>query len=752
MIFFASFFVLLSLTMILVASFIYYKRRTRLHARLIFLTIAVVIWLLPFGLVGLFPGDVTMQTWLLRISTMAAAWHPALAFIVIDSIVTRAQSYGKGARIFLVVASFITFILDGTPYVIESVIFSDYFDLNLGPVASPLSIAFGSLYVYFPLRAIYINFRNTRGKEHIQMKYMAIGLAIALSAAFTTNTVLPVFLGVTSWYLIGSSVCLVAVALILYGFNEERLYDLDLFMGPVFNTRKYQFHVMFNEFISKLPYLFSHERIVIELSRLLDSRVTLTLFNTRQVFAADCGALQSDSNCREDFIPWLKQQTIIIGNNLNGHPDEVKIRRLLNKYSIEAVIPISHGNELMGMMMLGLGSSDHLYSRQDLELLLKLCHELSLTSRLIHQKDAIIGEKETEINRLSNALAQLKPAMISPELAQGIELTSMNFDESFPLIGDDARMRQIIDQIRRIAAYDTSILITGETGTGKENLARFIHAESGRGKFIAVNCSAIPEQLLESELFGYKRGAFTGADRNKTGLIAEADGGTLFLDEIGDLPLSLQAKLLRVLQDGAVQPLGDVQSRLVNVRLVAATNAKLDEKIRNGLFREDLYHRIRVIHFEIPALRERGNDLILLAHFFLTRFNRKYKKKCNLSDAFIRQIRTYAWPGNVREMENVLNRAVCLARSDSTIESLDLPRSDPGTMTQAEVMQSAFPGIDFDLSMGLKEIVERTKKEIILSAIKRAPSQKEAAEMLKLKPSNLSMYLKKYNIVSTELH
>lgn len=750
MLFFTGFYLLLSIVMLAIPIYMYRRQRSVLYSRLLILTVAVSIWLLPFGIVANFPNNLVVQTWLLRISTMAASLHPMLIFQVIDAISSRGHSHSRIERGVMYALTAITFILDATPWVIESVIFSGDVEIKLGPVATPLAVVFGSLYFYYPLRIIINNFRATRGKEHIQMKYMALGLAIALSVAFTTNTILPVFFGITTWYLVGSGVCIVAVVLILYGINEERLYDLDLFMGPIFRTRKYEFHLMLNDFISKLPYLFSYEKIVVELSRLLGSRVAITLFDKKKVFAAEQGKVLLGEIFREELRSELTPDQFIHELQLGVGPQEQRLKKILQKHGIETVVPIAHGKAVTGMLTLGRGSSHFLYSKQDFEQLLKLCDQLSMTSHLIHQKDQMIVEKEQEIHRLSEAISRLKPAVVSAERLPELDVSNMNFDESFPLIGDDRKMRGILEQVRTVAKYDTSVLITGETGTGKENLARFIHAQSGRTKFVAVNCSAIPEHLLESELFGYRRGAFTGADRNKTGLLVEADGGTLFLDEVGDLPLPLQAKLLRVLQDGAVQPLGDVQPRFVDVRLIAATNAQFENRLRTGQFREDLYHRIRVIHFEMPALRERGNDLILLAHFFLHRFNRKYKKHCQISDHFIHQLRHYRWPGNVREMENMINRAVCLAQSEATLNQLDLPQGPSPVLTDPSPLEDQLASLD--LGLGLKEIVERAKREIILTAIRRSPSQKEAADLLKLKPSNLSMYLKKYNITSSELH
>jgi two-component system response regulator AtoC len=219
------------------------------------------------------------------------------------------------------------------------------------------------------------------------------------------------------------------------------------------------------------------------------------------------------------------------------------------------------------------------------------------------------------------------------------------------------------------------VLLTGESGTGKEVLARAIHAQSPRRAeaFVAVNCAAIPENLLESELFGHARGAFTGADRARRGLFVEADGGTLFLDEIGELTPPLQAKLLRVLQEEEVRPLGESKPRRVNVRVLAATARDLEQEVQAGRFREDLFYRLNVLRVRVPPLRERRQDIPLLLDHFLASFATSLGKPVReLTDDALEKLVAYAWPGNVRELENVIERAMILVRGDS-IGVRDLP-------------------------------------------------------------------------------
>ena len=238
---------------------------------------------------------------------------------------------------------------------------------------------------------------------------------------------------------------------------------------------------------------------------------------------------------------------------------------------------------------------------------------------------------------------------------------ALESDNFHGMTGSSPAMQRLFDRIRRIAQADGPVLITGESGTGKDLVARALHAESPRAKsaFLAVNCAGVPAELLESEFFGHAAGAFSGADQARPGLFREADGGTLFLDEIGEMPVALQAKLLRALQDGRIRPVGSDREVSVDVRLVAATNLDLSSKVAEGAFREDLYYRLEAFQLELPALRERGDDLELLAMRFLARFAAAGERPARqLSERALAVIRAYRWPGNVRELRNAMERAV----------------------------------------------------------------------------------------------
>ncbi|MCD6380527.1 sigma 54-interacting transcriptional regulator, partial [bacterium] len=253
-------------------------------------------------------------------------------------------------------------------------------------------------------------------------------------------------------------------------------------------------------------------------------------------------------------------------------------------------------------------------------------------------------------------------------------------------------MLKVFETLRKIAPTDVAVLITGESGTGKEMVAKAIHARSSRSNmaFVPINCGAIPENLLESELFGHEKGSFTGAHTAKEGKFQAAEGGTLFLDEIGELPQSLQVKILRFLQDQIIEHVGSSERIQLNVRIVAATNRNLEEMMIKGHFREDLFYRINTINIHIPPLRERGNDILLLAKYFVDYYNNEFNKNIRgFSQSVKKLLYTYNWPGNVRELENRIKRGVIMASGTTILEKdLDLapvnPDDDNGRLSESE--------------------------------------------------------------------
>jgi len=242
------------------------------------------------------------------------------------------------------------------------------------------------------------------------------------------------------------------------------------------------------------------------------------------------------------------------------------------------------------------------------------------------------------------------------------------------IITNNFKMQQVFKVSEKVAGSNSTVLLTGESGTGKELIARAIHEISGvTGHLVPVNCGAIPENLLESELFGYEKGAFTGATNSKPGRFVMADNGTIFLDEIGEMPLSLQVKLLRVIQEKTVEPVGGIKSRLVNVRIIAATNKNLKELVKAGRFREDLYYRLNVVHIELPSLKERPEDVSALLEYFTTKFAEENNRRpLVFSTDALNTLTGYEWPGNVRELENLVERLSILNDGDAVYMD-DLP-------------------------------------------------------------------------------
>jgi PAS domain S-box-containing protein len=308
------------------------------------------------------------------------------------------------------------------------------------------------------------------------------------------------------------------------------------------------------------------------------------------------------------------------------------------------------------------------------------------------------------------------------------------------MIGESARMRGVFGQIRQVAATEATVLICGETGTGKELVARAIHDASPRGgkALVRVNCGAIPAGLMESEFFGHEKGAFTGATERREGRFARADGGTLFLDEIGELPLDLQVKLLRVLQEGEFEPVGSARTRKVNVRIVAATNRDLAAQVEQGRFRADLFYRLNVFPIQVPPLRERGNDVILLAEAFLERIARKMNRSFRPLPRAARELLCgYSWPGNVRELENVLERAAILSRGDEVVLDEGM-FPNRGTPTFREA-----PDTSSILTVRDLQVLER---ENLIRALEscswRVAGKAGAAKLLGVAPSTLTSRMK----------
>lgn len=330
-------------------------------------------------------------------------------------------------------------------------------------------------------------------------------------------------------------------------------------------------------------------------------------------------------------------------------------------------------------------------------------------------------DKETVILKIKQAMERQNLLYENLQLKNAL-YERFNIDG---IVGKSPNMKGLLETIKKVAPTNATVLILGESGTGKELIARAIHYNSHRRDkpFTPINCASIPENLLESELFGYEAGAFTGATSRKKGLFETTNGGTLFLDEIGDMPLNLQAKLLRVLQDGEVRRLGGKESFKVDIRTIAATHQDLEKLIEEGRFREDLYYRLRVVTLRIPPLRERKEDIPLLIDFFLDKYNKEFEKTIKGVDPqTLQAFMNYHWPGNVRQLQSVIERAVIMSEQD-TITYDDVKDELTSKQRKSDTLEIDIP------DEGL--IFEELEKILLIKAMKKANNvAKKAAELL----------------------
>ena len=342
---------------------------------------------------------------------------------------------------------------------------------------------------------------------------------------------------------------------------------------------------------------------------------------------------------------------------------------------------------------------------------------------------------DTSLHRITETLAQVEEKLLHAKRA--LAHAEPEHPDAGGIVVRSPAMRQVLDLARRVAKVDSTLLITGESGVGKERVARLVHEESprARGPFVAINCAVITETLLESELFGHARGAFTGAVQDRPGLFEAANGGTLLLDEIGEMAPGLQVKLLRALQEREVRRVGENKTRPINARIIAATNQDLTERIAAGLFRKDLYYRLNVVELHVPPLRQRQEDILPLARVLLAEAALRLKRPtAGLSPRAADQLLRYDWPGNVRELENAMERAVALART-SHMETEDLP----------EEVRRAVPT---PLLGGPVKSLEMIEKEYILAVLERNEgNQTQSAEQLGIGTATLYRKLKAYGMV-----
>ncbi|MFQ5988450.1 MAG: sigma-54-dependent transcriptional regulator [Candidatus Methylomirabilales bacterium] len=354
-------------------------------------------------------------------------------------------------------------------------------------------------------------------------------------------------------------------------------------------------------------------------------------------------------------------------------------------------------------------------------------------------------EKPPTIER---TLLAVRHALEQQRLLRENRALRQHLERQYEIVGGSSAIRKILKQIESVAPSHGRVLIRGESGTGKELIARAIHRASLRREkpFVEVNCAAIPDELIESELFGHEKGAFTGAITTRRGKFELADGGTIFLDEIGDMTLKTQAKVLRVLQEQTCERVGGTEAIRVDVRVIAASNKDLETEIRDGRFREDLYYRLNVIPFEVPPLRERREDISLLAQHFLKGFCAEYgKREKNLSAHAMELFLQHSWPGNVRELKNVIERLVIMAPGD-VIHRVDVEpalRARPGREEDAAFVPEAWR------NASLREARNRFEREYILMYLRETEwNVTRAAERLRIERSNLHRKLKAYGIAA----
>ncbi len=396
-----------------------------------------------------------------------------------------------------------------------------------------------------------------------------------------------------------------------------------------------------------------------------------------------------------------------------------------NQPECAVIIMTAHGSTGSAVEAMKLGASDYLTKPFQIEEM-KLAIETAIK--------AIALEKENRI--------------LKSEL--GLKFSLNN------IIGTSAVMQEVFDLVKRVAPTKSNIMILGESGTGKELIAHSIHSNSGNpaAPFVVINCAAVPESLFESELFGHKKGSFTGAVQDKIGIFEQANNGTLFLDEVGDIPLNIQVKLLRAIQQKVFRPIGGTEDVTVDVRLICATNRNLEDLVSKGLFREDLFYRLNVIQIRLPALRERKEDIPTLAEHFLHRFSLVMGKQIkSISKEAMRYLSNYTFPGNVRELENIIERAVAL-ENQSTILPESLPQKlllqkdsvspmPPPLPNQTQQSPTAVDGNNFDLEKG----VENFERQHIMRALEETKGvKKKAAELLGISFRSLRYRIEKYGI------
>jgi len=410
----------------------------------------------------------------------------------------------------------------------------------------------------------------------------------------------------------------------------------------------------------------------------------------------------------------MEDKAAILSNRVSESP-KLRNAKSLTSRGVQSVIclPLARAERVIGAIYLDSKDPKAHFDEDQLELLTAIAGIAAAALENAHQLDDLAAEN--------------------------LRLRE-DYDLEHNMVGESPRLTDVHRFIAKVAPTDTTVLIHGESGTGKELVARAIHLNSSRARkiLVKIDCATLTENLLESELFGHERGAFTGAISQKKGKLEIADGGTVFLDEIGELPLSLQAKLLRVLQDREFDRVGGTRPIPVDIRVVAATNRELAEEVKKGTFREDLYHRLNVVAVTLPPLRERREDIPLLASYFATKYGSQAKRRiAGLSPQAIKLLESYDWPGNVRELENTIERAVVLGSTE-----LILPEDLPEALTETPAAASGSPG-----TTSYHGALREAKKSLIVEAVQRSKGNyTEAAKSLGLHPNYLHRLIRNLDL------
>ncbi len=424
--------------------------------------------------------------------------------------------------------------------------------------------------------------------------------------------------------------------------------------------------------------------------------------------------------------------------------DGLKAKELIQKKSFDMIISDLQMPNMTGIELLK-------YVRQDYpEMLFMMITAFGTTETAVEAMKMGAYDYLTKPFKIDEVRINISNALRSKNLEFENRSLKKELNKEFSfqnIIGNSPAMHYVFDLIKRVSQAPTNILVTGESGTGKEVIAKAIHYNGPLKDrpFVTINCGAIPENLMESEMFGHKKGSFTGAISDKLGLFEVADGGTLFLDEVGELPLSIQVKMLRALQERVVRRVGATEDTKVEVRIIAATNRNLEDMVQKSTFRQDLYYRLNVIHIKTPSLRERKEDIPLLAHFFLKKYNEKLNKNISsISTDAMESLKKYDYPGNVRELENMLERTVAL-ESGATVLPESLPplvNTNSGRkLASSNEIEVTDEGVDLD------KIIGQIEKELIIKAIHQANGiKKRAAKLLSITFRSMRYRIEKYNL------